>query len=185
MRLRLLPVLTIASVAACGAHDASGPGPASGEGGAEGGLVDASTTVETGASDSAVLPESSVHGDDAAGAQDSRISDDGGGAEGGDDACAGGGPTAATNEPTGMTAQLDTGPLTVAPAATGTWTNGDVTFTMYSPVQMTSIGESSSNLVRVPCGSGLRLLYEPSLQGGNSPVRFGASIASPGATTYY
>jgi hypothetical protein len=89
------------------------------------------------------------------------------------------------HEPAGMAPQLDTGPLTVTPAATGNWTNGTVTFSMYSPVAMTDYGESSANLVRVPCGPGLRLLYNPSLSGGYSPVVFGTSIASPGSTTYY
>jgi len=90
-----------------------------------------------------------------------------------------------THEPPGMTVQLDTGPLTVSPPASGSWNNGNVTFKMFSPVTPTSTGESSANLVRVPCGSGLRLLYGPSLAGGNSPVRFGTSVASPGTTTYY
>ncbi len=101
------------------------------------------------------------------------------------DACVNAAPLATSHEPTGMNAQLDTGPLTVMPAATGSWTNGNVTFHMYSPVTMTASGESSANLVRVPCGSGLRLVYDPTLEGGWSPVTFGTSIASPGKTTYY
>jgi hypothetical protein len=90
-----------------------------------------------------------------------------------------------THEPLGMTVQIDTGQLTVAPAGTGTWTNGTATFTMFSPVVATATGESSSNLTLVPDGTGLRLLYGPTLEGGNSPVRFGTGIAGPGSTTYY
>jgi hypothetical protein len=81
-----------------------------------------------------------------------------------------------THEPAGMSVQIDTGPITTAPP-TG--------FTMYSPVALTSTGESSTNLILVPDGTGVRLLYNPSLSGGNSPVRFGHSIGAPGSTTYY
>jgi hypothetical protein len=80
------------------------------------------------------------------------------------------------NEPKGMTKQIDTGAITaLLPQG----------FTMYSPAVMTAEGESSKNLIRVPDGTGLRLLYEPTLSGGYSPVRFGTTIASPGLTTYY
>jgi hypothetical protein len=96
-----------------------------------------------------------------------------------------GGSSGGTHEPAGMSVQIDTGALTAPPAATGTWTNGKVTFTMFSPVAMTATGESSSNLIRVPNETGLRLLYAPTLDGGNSPVRFGTGIASAGSTTYY
>ncbi|HEY1960655.1 MAG TPA: hypothetical protein VGH28_33820 [Polyangiaceae bacterium] len=99
--------------------------------------------------------------------------------------CSNGVTPTTTHEPPGMAMQIDTGPLTTTPPATGTWTNGNATFQMDSPVTPTQYGESSANLVRVPCGSGLRILYNPSLSGGWSPVRFGAAIASPGKSTYY
>jgi hypothetical protein len=81
-----------------------------------------------------------------------------------------------THEPAGMTEQIDTGPIKALPP---------VNFAMFSPAEMTDTGESSANLILVPDGTGLRLLYNPTLAGGNSPVRFGTGIASPGSTTYY
>jgi hypothetical protein len=85
-------------------------------------------------------------------------------------------PPGSTHEPAGMSKQIDTGCITApAPAS----------FTMISPAMMTSTGESSANLVRVPDGTGLRILYNLSLAGGNAPVRFGTPIKVPGSTTYY
>jgi hypothetical protein len=143
------------------------------------GPTDAPMSIQDGGADSTIPPEAGGEAAaDAAGATDTAAQPD-------VDACSTVAVLGASHEPAGMSGQLDTGPLTVPPPPTGTWTNGNVTFTMYSPEVMSSIGESSANLVRVPCGSGLRLLYNPSLQGGNSPVVFGTSIASPGTTTYY
>jgi hypothetical protein len=161
--IRRSPVLAYALLVACGSSGSpdalDAGGPTTDAGGAETAALDGSTPRD--AADAATADVVTTDG------------------------CADGATLAMTHEPTGMTAQLDTGPLTTAPPATGTWTNGTVKFTMYSPATMTSTGESSANLVRVSCGSGLRLLYNPSLEGGYSPVVFGTSIASPGTTTYY
>jgi hypothetical protein len=144
---------------------------------------------DAGHSDSSfVRPVPDAHGAfdvgvDDVGAGDTSVSRDeegppdaGGDHDASHDAGAPDGSAFSTHEPPGMSAQIDTGPITSPPPAG---------FTMFSPLVMTSTGESSSNLVRVPDGSGLRLLYNPTLEGGNSPVRFGRGIGSPGKTTYY
>jgi len=186
-RRGLAPLLAaLTAIAGCGSSKTTGaPTPDAGDAGeSEAGRREAGR-------DAATRDGEGPKGEDASadsakghdGGGDARTSDAGGGAGG--DACSDPGTLGASHEPSGMSAQLDTGPLTVAPAASGTWTNGSVTFSMFSPEAMTSTGESSANLTRVPCGSGLRLLYDPTLEGGYSPVRFGAPIAAPGTTTYY
>jgi uncharacterized protein YjdB len=85
------------------------------------------------------------------------------------------GPPGGYHEPSGMAMQINTGPLSGLPS----------NFSMFSPATPTSTGESSHNLIPVPDGSGVRLLYPPQLAGGNSPVRFGVPIASPGRGWYY
>ena len=91
------------------------------------------------------------------------------------------------HEPSGMTAQINTGAMSVAPSRTsgGRWTEGSTTFQNYSPNSMSSTGEWSGNLSAVPGGTGMRVTYSPSLDGGNSPVRFGASIANHGSGHMY
>jgi hypothetical protein len=93
-----------------------------------------------------------------------------------------------THEPAGMTAQINTGAMTVAPATSypaNTWTEGSNTFANYSPTTMSSTGEWSGNISAVPGESGLRLTYGPTLAGGNSPVRFGTSIRGSGSGDLY
>ncbi len=91
------------------------------------------------------------------------------------------------HEPSGMHTQINTGAMTTAPATSypaDTWTEGGTTFTNYSPTSMSSTGEWSKNLSAVP-GGGVRVTYNPSLAGGNSPVRFGATIPSTGSGYLY
>ncbi len=98
-------------------------------------------------------------------------------------AASGGGPF---NEPAGMVTQINTGPMTNAPAISypaNTWKEGSATFTNWSPPTMSSVGEWEGNLSSVPGGTGLRVTYQPSLAGGGSPVRFGTAI--PGVGTGY
>ncbi|HSY84912.1 MAG TPA: Ig-like domain-containing protein [Gemmatimonadaceae bacterium] len=91
------------------------------------------------------------------------------------------------HEPAGMTAQINTGAMSVAPSQTsnGTWTEGTTTFTNFSPNTMSSTGEWSGNLSAIPGETGLRLTYDGTLDGGNSPVRFGASLANHGSGYLY
>jgi hypothetical protein len=102
-----------------------------------------------------------------------------------------GGTTALTSgglhEPSGMSAQINTGNMSVAPSRSsgGTWTEGSTTFTNYSPNSMSGTGEWAGNIGPVPGGSGMRVTYSPSLDGGNSPVRFGASIPNHGSGHMY
>jgi uncharacterized protein YjdB len=84
------------------------------------------------------------------------------------------GPPGGFNEPAGMVTQVNTGPLTSA-----------APFSVFSPTTPNAQGEWSGNLTTVPGGSGLRLMYQPNLQGGYSPVRFGVGIPSAGTGWYY
>lgn len=86
-------------------------------------------------------------------------------------------PATTTNEPSGMTAQINTGAITAIPAG----------LTLLSPSTPTSSGEWSGNLTLVPSanGSGLRITYPSTVSGGFSPVRFIFSIATPGTSTFY
>jgi hypothetical protein len=188
MRTHLPVILAVNFAAACQSQDASGPSLGANAAGVDSGNIEASSQeAEAGLRDAAPASEGGADRGpphDAAGVGDGDAQD--GGTSPDVDGCSTGtGQKMKTHEPEGMTVQLDTGPLTVTPAASGKWTNGNVTLSMYSPVKMNAEGESSANLVRVPCGSGLRILYQPSLEGGYSPVRFGTSIPSPGTTTYY
>jgi uncharacterized protein YjdB len=100
-------------------------------------------------------------------------------------ASGGGGPY---HEPAGMNTQINTGSMTTAPATSypaNTWTEGGTTFTNFSPTTMSSTGEWSQNLAAVPDGPGLRFNYGPTLAGGNSPVRMGASIPNHGTGYLY
>jgi hypothetical protein len=97
-------------------------------------------------------------------------------------------PSGPYHEPAGMVAQINTGPMTILPATSypaNKWTQGTTTFSNFSPTTMSSTGEWSQNLSHVPDGSGVRVTYGPSLVGGNSPVRFGASIPNHGTGHLY
>ncbi len=92
------------------------------------------------------------------------------------------------HEPAGMQTQINTGPMTTAPATSypaNSWSEGGTRFTNFSPTTMSSTGEWSQNLSPVPDGSGVRFNYGPSLVGGNSPVRMGASIPNSGTGHLY
>jgi len=92
------------------------------------------------------------------------------------------------HEPSGFTAQINTGPMTNAPATSypaNTWTQGTATFTNYSPTTVSSTGEWDQNLSKTPDGSGVRVTYPTNLEGGNSPVRFGTSIPNSGSGSIY
>jgi hypothetical protein len=91
------------------------------------------------------------------------------------------------HEPAGMTAQINTGAMSVAPSQSyeGTWTEGSTKFTNFSPNTMSSVGEWAGNISAVPGGTGVRVTYGPSLDGGNSPVRFGAGFANYGSGNIY
>lgn len=103
------------------------------------------------------------------------------------------------NAPGGLTTLIDTGRMTANPAnggvnggASGTsWSSGGptpTTFTCFSPTTMSGVGEWAGNLVKVPQvngDSGVRVLYPPSLHGGNSPARFGASSFNTSGPTFY
>jgi hypothetical protein len=95
--------------------------------------------------------------------------------------------TGGLHEPAGMTAQINTGAMSAAPSQTsgGAWTEGITSFTNYSPNSMSSTGEWAGNISAVPGGTGVRVTYQPSLDGGNSPVRFGASIPNTGTGHLY
>lgn len=80
-----------------------------------------------------------------------------------------------SNEPAGMAAQINTGPMNGLPTG----------FSIFSPETPSPLGDWRGNLQPVPDGSGLRLMYPSTLPGGNSPVRFGAAIHSPGTGWYY
>jgi len=85
-------------------------------------------------------------------------------------------PTRADNhEPPGMTAQINTGPMSNIPSA----------FSVFSPATPSSEGDWSGNVTLVSGGTGLRITYPPTLTGGNSPARFGVRISSPGTGWYY
>jgi hypothetical protein len=81
---------------------------------------------------------------------------------------------AGSNEPPGMSTQINTGPI----AST-------TVFTVFSPPAPSSLGDWSGNLTVVPGGTGLRVTYPLTLPGGNSPARWGHGIGSPGTGWYY
>ncbi|HTA74824.1 MAG TPA: Ig-like domain-containing protein [Gemmatimonadaceae bacterium] len=94
------------------------------------------------------------------------------------------------HEPAGMTMQINTGPMTTAPANNGSvsqWTEGTATFTNFSPVSPIAVGslfaDAAANITSIPGESGLRVNYPTDLAGGYSPVRWGTSI--PGVGTGY
>jgi trimeric autotransporter adhesin len=99
--------------------------------------------------------------------------------------------TAGTNgpyhEPAGMTVQINTGPMSAAPSQSenGSWTEGTTSFTNFSPNTMSSVGEWAGNISSIPGETGLRLSYNSTLDGGNSPVRFGAGFQSSGTGYLY
>jgi len=103
-------------------------------------------------------------------------------------AATGGGPY---HEPSGMTAQINTGPISTQPAqqinGVYNWTMGTIPaqWTNYSPATMSGTGEWAGNISSVPGGTGLRFTYGPSLAGGNSPVRIGTSIPNHGSGDLY
>jgi hypothetical protein len=78
------------------------------------------------------------------------------------------------HEPAGMYTQINTGPITSTSVVS-----------VFSPSTRTSAGEWSGNLTVVPGATGLRVTYPTDVEGGNSPVRFGHTIASPGTGWYY
>jgi len=80
-------------------------------------------------------------------------------------ASAGGGTSGSANEPSGMSAQYNTGAITSF-AQTG--------MTMISPATWSAPYQNgeAANLGTVPDGTGLRVTYPPTLPGGYSPVRF-------------
>jgi len=87
------------------------------------------------------------------------------------------GGAAPSNEPPGMTVQIDTGPIT---------SFGASGLTMYSPSTKNSYGEWSGNLTSpLPDGTGIRIHYDSSLVAGNSPVRAGRRIPSSGTGWYF
>src|SRR5580698_8562412 len=138
MPSRTFVTLTLAALVGCSSGNSSNESGDASAPGFDGAPDEAGQTVDSGADfDAAVLPDgaSSREGGGADsgghGTADSGtvIKDAGGPPEG--DACSEDGEAPGTShEPAGMSAQLDTGPLTVSPAATGTWTNGNVTFSM-------------------------------------------------------
>ncbi|HSY84911.1 MAG TPA: Ig-like domain-containing protein [Gemmatimonadaceae bacterium] len=91
------------------------------------------------------------------------------------------------HEPAGMVQQINTGAMSAAPSTSyeGKWTEGTASFENWSPNTMSSTGEWAQNISTVPGGTGLRVTYGPSLSGGNSPVRFGTSIANHGSGDLY
>jgi uncharacterized protein YjdB len=96
----------------------------------------------------------------------------------------GGGPY---HEPAGMNTQINTGPMSAPPSQSydGTWTEGGTTFTNWSPNTMSSVGEWAGNISAIPGETGLRLTYGPTLDGGNSPVRFGSGFSNNGTGYLY
>jgi trimeric autotransporter adhesin len=97
------------------------------------------------------------------------------------------GTTGPYHEPAGMTPQINTGAMSVAPSQSyeGTWTEGTTTFTNFSPNTMSSVGEWAGNISSIPGETGLRLAYNSTLDGGNSPVRFGAGFQNSGTGYLY
>jgi hypothetical protein len=106
------------------------------------------------------------------------------------------GPNFTLNLPSGLTTVLNTGHMTATPATQGqngggagtTWnvtgpTGITTTFTNDSPSSISGTGEWSGNLV-LPSDGGLRLLYQTSLAGGNSPVRIGTNTFSSFGTGF-
>jgi hypothetical protein len=91
------------------------------------------------------------------------------------------------HEPAGMVTQINTGAMSTPPSRSydGTWTEGTTTFTNWSPNTMSSVGEWAQNISSVPGGTGLRVTYGPTLDGGNSPVRFGSGFANSGTGHLY
>jgi hypothetical protein len=84
------------------------------------------------------------------------------------------GPAGGFHEPSGMATQINTGPI-----------GSTSIVTVFSPSTPSALGDWSGNLSVVPGGTGLRLTYPATLPGGNSPVRFGKAISSPGTGWYY
>jgi hypothetical protein len=95
-----------------------------------------------------------------------------------------GGGNTTPNMPSGMTIQTQTGHITTLPVQGSNF--GGSTFNMYSPAQINSVGEWSGNLTLVPSpGTGLRVNYLPSLDGGNYPVNFGWSLPYADTGKFY
>src|SRR5580704_6355816 len=91
------------------------------------------------------------------------------------------------HEPAGMVTQINTGAMSTPPSRSydGTWTEGTTTFTNWSPNTMSSVGEWAQNISSIPGETGLRLTYGPTLDGGNSPVRFGSGFSNNGTGYLY
>jgi hypothetical protein len=94
-----------------------------------------------------------------------------------------------SNEPPGMTAQINTGPMTTAPTTVknGTWTEGTAivtTFTQLAPT-VTTNGYGAGNTTLNASGSGLDITFLPSLPGGNDPTFFYTAIPQPGTGWLY
>lgn len=101
------------------------------------------------------------------------------------------------NLPAGMTAVINTGPISVNPATGGQ--NGGASGSTFStagpipwnltndsPTTMSSVGTWSGNLQRPANGStGLQMNYLPSLDGGNSPVVYGGGWSTTGTGYLY
>jgi hypothetical protein len=118
-------------------------------------------------------------------------------AGGGSIAAAGPG-TPPNNEPPGMTAVVNTGPMSVTPAtfgqnggaSGGSWSTGGpipITLNNFSNggAAPNSSGDWSGNIIKTPApDTGFRVLYGPSLPGGNSPVHFGGSWAGSRGTGF-
>lgn len=91
-----------------------------------------------------------------------------------------------TNQPSGMTAEVNLGVMTAIPASGSTVTGGS-TFSIFSPSTPSSEGDWTGNLTVVPSaqGTGWRQTYPPSLVGaGNGPCRFGFSLSNTHKTLY-
>lgn len=92
-----------------------------------------------------------------------------------------------SNEPVGMTVQVDTGAisLTSVQLQADHWTTNGYTWSNFSPLTPSSIGEWRGNLVQPDAttggGTGAQLNYPTNLAGGNSPVRFGVGLPTGAA----
>jgi Bacterial Ig-like domain (group 2) len=95
--------------------------------------------------------------------------------------------TGGYHEPAGMSTQINTGAMSNPPSRSfdGSWSEGTTTFTNFSPNSPSSVGEWAGNISAVPGGTGMRVTYQPSLSGGNSPVRFGSGFTNSGTGHLY